>query len=228
MADEPSTTPPRDILRDHSYDGIQEYDNQLPRWWVGLFIITHIWALFYILYYHFDLFGGGRLGPERLAAAQAAVEERLLAKDTGPLSEAELQAESGDAARIGNGEELFIGTACNSCHERDAYGNVGPNLRDAYWLHDPSYSNMVDVIMYGRNENQMPSHEAKLARRQIQDIVFYLVDLNRETAKREDGSTAIGKAPQGERMQLPPPAGAAPSEEPAMDGPADAPADAGT
>lgn len=45
-----------DKLLDHDYDGIQEYDNPMPRWWLGLFFLTIIFAFIYFPYYHF--FGG--------------------------------------------------------------------------------------------------------------------------------------------------------------------------
>ncbi len=45
-----------DKLLDHDFDGIQEYDNPMPRWWLGLFFITIIIAFVYFPYFHF--FGG--------------------------------------------------------------------------------------------------------------------------------------------------------------------------
>ncbi|MCF7823890.1 MAG: c-type cytochrome [Candidatus Marinimicrobia bacterium] len=39
-------------LIDHDYDGIQEYDNDLPGWWKALFLITIIFAIIYVPYYH--------------------------------------------------------------------------------------------------------------------------------------------------------------------------------
>ena len=42
----------KDILLDHSYDGIQELDNDLPPWWLWLFYISIGWAVVYMLYYH--------------------------------------------------------------------------------------------------------------------------------------------------------------------------------
>ncbi len=33
-----------DRLLDHSYDGIQEYDNPLPRWWLWIFYATILWS----------------------------------------------------------------------------------------------------------------------------------------------------------------------------------------
>ena len=34
-------------------DGIEEYDNPMPNWWVGLFYLTILWAAAYVAYYHF-------------------------------------------------------------------------------------------------------------------------------------------------------------------------------
>ncbi|NIP15658.1 MAG: cytochrome C oxidase Cbb3, partial [Pseudomonadales bacterium] len=48
-------------LLDHNYDGIQEYDNPLPRWWLWLFWITIVFSAFYFVYYHF---GQGKLAVE--------------------------------------------------------------------------------------------------------------------------------------------------------------------
>ena len=39
-------------LIDHDFDGIQEYDNDLPGWWKALFWITIIFAIIYVPYYH--------------------------------------------------------------------------------------------------------------------------------------------------------------------------------
>ncbi len=34
-------------------DGIEEYDNPLPDWWLGLFWLTIVWAIGYTAHYHF-------------------------------------------------------------------------------------------------------------------------------------------------------------------------------
>ncbi len=37
------------LLLDHDYDGIQELDNKLPRWWVWLFNLTIVFGVFYAM-----------------------------------------------------------------------------------------------------------------------------------------------------------------------------------
>ena len=45
------------LLTDHEYDGIQELDNDLPRWWLHGFYFTIAFAIFYLIYYHFSTLG---------------------------------------------------------------------------------------------------------------------------------------------------------------------------
>src|SRR4051812_29258899 len=45
LAGDPKTT-------GHVYDGIQEFDNPTPGWWVALFIATVFFAIGYAVYYH--------------------------------------------------------------------------------------------------------------------------------------------------------------------------------
>ena len=35
----------------HEWDGIQEYNNPLPRWWVWVFYATIVWGLWYVIAY---------------------------------------------------------------------------------------------------------------------------------------------------------------------------------
>jgi cytochrome c oxidase cbb3-type subunit III len=42
----------QDQVFDHDFDGIQEYDNDMPSWWINLFLITVVFALIYVLWYH--------------------------------------------------------------------------------------------------------------------------------------------------------------------------------
>ena len=46
-----TTATPSEQTTGHNYDGIEEYDNPLPRWWVGLFIASIVFAGGYLIYY---------------------------------------------------------------------------------------------------------------------------------------------------------------------------------
>jgi mono/diheme cytochrome c family protein len=50
---------PLDELLDHDYDGIREFDNDMPTWWIGLFYVTIFIAFFYFVHYH--VLGTGKL-----------------------------------------------------------------------------------------------------------------------------------------------------------------------
>lgn len=39
------------LLIGHEYDGIQELDNDLPRWWLYGFYFTILFSIVYMLYY---------------------------------------------------------------------------------------------------------------------------------------------------------------------------------
>ena len=46
------STTPKDLLLDHDYDGIKELDNDLPPWWLYLFILSIIFSIIYMLHFH--------------------------------------------------------------------------------------------------------------------------------------------------------------------------------
>jgi len=100
--------PSEEHLLDHSYDGIQEYDNPLPRWWLAIFWITIIFAPFYILYFHF---GGGMLATEKYDQEMIAFydkqAEQLLA--LGEISEGTLVDLMADASMMNGGKKIFQG-----------------------------------------------------------------------------------------------------------------------
>ena len=132
---------PKDpLLLDHNYDGIQELDNKLPRWWVWLFNVTIVFAAVYLAYYHV-------LGKGQLMAAQYQEEmkvgDQIKAKAIGEFegSMASLQP-SKDPAVLAEGKQTFL-NLCAPCHRVDGGGLVGPNLCDDYWIHG---SNFVDNL----------------------------------------------------------------------------------
>src|SRR3989338_6760548 len=62
----------RDRLLDHEYDGIEEYDNPLPGWWVWLFWATIVFSGVYVAFYH--------MGPGPSVIGQYEEDVRLAAE----------------------------------------------------------------------------------------------------------------------------------------------------
>jgi cytochrome c oxidase cbb3-type subunit III len=146
---------PRDpLLLDHDYDGIQELDNKLPRWWVWLFNLCIVFAVLYFGYYHVQGIGFSRqhrgesimnteyenemrIGGEIKARAMAEFENSIATRQP-----------SQDPAIIAAGQQMFIKN-CAPCHRQDAGGLVGPNLCDDYWIHGSNFVDNLRTIWNG-------------------------------------------------------------------------------
>ncbi len=175
----------KDRLIDHNYDGIQEYDNPLPRWWVILFWAT---IVFSVLYW-FNL--GMGIGPGRIAQYEAEV---AAAKAAAPppvefSSPAELAAMAGNAQTLAAGKTVFV-TNCASCHKADGGGMIGPNLTDNAWIHGGTLMDIHKTITEGVIAKGMPPWGTLLKPDQIDAVTVYVASLkgtNPPGAKAAEG-----------------------------------------
>ena len=183
MAEQPEptqTTGETDQIREHHYDGIQEYDNVLPRWWLTLFYLCIVWSIGYMIWYHVM---DKPLGPAQLQQDLAALAELRAKNQTGPLSEDALRALSTSPDRIAKGAALYASAGCATCHGADGTGGVGPNVRDAYWIHGSTMVNIVAVIHDGAANGQMPAQKNYMTGDDIHNLALLLVDWNRKGSK---------------------------------------------
>ncbi len=158
---------PEQELLEHEYDGIQEADNPLPKWWVQLFLICVVFAVVYTPLVHvFNLLPKDYLASDIAQAAMVA-EQR----------EAELVA-SGfyDKDPVAAGKKYF-GTFCVSCHGTYGEGGIGPNLTDNYWIHGPEEINITTTIMNGVAAKGMPTWGPILGERKIKMLAAYVMTL---------------------------------------------------
>ena len=115
MSDEPK----EDRLLDHEYDGIQEYDNPMPRWWIGIFWVTIVFAVLYWLNVPGVGSGEGRIASYERDMAQAleTYGSRAPVPGSGP-NEAQLIAFAKDPAKRAQGKTVYE-TNCTPCHRAD-------------------------------------------------------------------------------------------------------------
>jgi len=162
-----------DRLLDHSYDGIQEFDNPLPRWWVWIFWATIVFAAVYGLVPGNPLRGPGRLAEYNASVAEAA----RLHPPAVEATDASLMPLTHDPKVLAAGKQVFV-TTCAPCHRPDGGGLIGPNLTDDYWLHGGSISQIHHTITNGVLDKGMPNWGKMLKPEQVTDVAVYVYSLH--------------------------------------------------
>lgn len=176
-ADGPADPPQQGRLREHRFDGIVEYDNDPPGWWMTLLYLTVVWSAFYVVHYHFS---SGVVGPKRWQQEMTELAELRASTETGPLSEEAMRQLSRAPERIARGAQVYASANCANCHGADATGGqTGPNLRDRSWAHGSTMTAIVASIADGRDNNRMPAHRKTMSGQDMVNLAIYLVDLNR-------------------------------------------------
>jgi cytochrome c oxidase cbb3-type subunit 3 len=166
----------------HVYDGIEEADNELPTWWVAVFLATTVFAGAY--YFVFEKYHTQPSPAEELAAVMA---ER--AKQTHDYSDADLLTIMTDQGAVRAGQLAYT-TNCVACHGVKSEGNIGPNLTDKHWLHGGAPGNIFVTIRDGVPAKGMPTWGAILGPKGVRDVTAYVLSVR--------NTNVPGKAPQGD------------------------------
>jgi cytochrome c oxidase cbb3-type subunit 3 len=177
----------RDVLTDHCYDGIQEYDNPTPSWWTWIFILTIIFSALYFYVVHTT---DGKLSP--IAYFDRAVVDEIKKQAAGGLLKADaatLVRLSKDPESCRKGESIFT-QMCIACHGRGGEGATGPNLTDNSFIHVRRIEDIPDVIRKGRNNGAMPALGAGLNPNDVVLLSSYVASLR---GRNQPGRPAEGQ-----------------------------------
>jgi len=182
-----------DLLMSHSYDGISEYDNPMPGWWVWTFVATVIFCVPYFMWYHL---GAGPSIWDKHEAEVASYGEFLLAK-YGELeaNEETILSLTEDDAAMKSMDSVFK-AKCAQCHAADGGGQVGPNLTDEWWINVTNVADIAEVVMNGRPAKGMSAWKDHLTETQIVLLSAYVAQLQQHRVLPPDG-----KEPQGEHIE---------------------------
>lgn len=186
----------------HSWDGIEEYDNPMPRWWLIVFYICILWSVVYwVLYPAWPLVSGATSGilgyssradvATEIAEADAANQvwyDRLMATDLDAIAaDPELEHFAVQA-----GAAVFR-AHCSQCHGAGAdglrQGSGFPNLLDDEWMWGGTMADIVQTVTYGiRNDefadetrySEMPSfgRDELLSTAEIDQVVNHVLAIS--------------------------------------------------
>ena len=174
----------------HAFDGIEEYDNPMPKWWLGLFTATIIFGLAYLVIYpglgNFEgLRGWTSTGQwqEEVDKANELYTPIFKAYAEQPIAEL---AKDAEAMKVG--QRLFANN-CSVCHGSTGRGSLGfPNLTDNDWLYGGDPETIKTTILHGRN-GQMPAKglNPNMTSSDVSNLTHYLLSFS----GRSDDNDAI-------------------------------------
>lgn len=192
----------KDILIDHGFDGIMELDNQLPKWWLGLFWFGVAYCVVYLVFY----FGGISEFADTQKEYDKEYRDQMAAialYESDPKNIVTIDNAKYSADNIQAGEEVYKAN-CVSCHMDNGKGGIGPNLTDKHWINQPEktlFKNIYHVVHNGSPNN--PSMQAfgkngVLTGKDIQNVAAYIYHINQE---KDPITPAQGGAqPQGNEV----------------------------
>lgn len=181
----------------HTWDGIEELNNPLPRWWLWCFYITIIWGIGYTIAFPawpmINSATAGLLGYSTRAEVAADIDafrEASAARDA-QLASADLTtlaSTNEDLYRyaVSSGAAVFRNN-CSQCHGSGAAGAKGyPNLLDDDWLWGGTHEQIAYTVRHGiRNEadpdarySEMPAYGEFMEEEEITGLVEYVRSLS--------------------------------------------------
>lgn len=211
MTDDKTKHPEEQILQEgdpettgHIWDGIKEFNNPMPRWWLWTFYATIIWGIGYtIAYPAWPLIQGatpGLLGYSTRAEVQEDIQtfEEMNAPILARIAEVELAEITPDANpdlysyAIQGGAAIFA-TWCSQCHGSGAAGVQAsgyPNLLDDDWLWGGTIDDIHFTISHGiRNDDdpdarysEMTAFDEILTDEEIASVVQYVRNISGQEA----------------------------------------------
>lgn len=173
----PSPAPRRSVadgpvLMPHEYDGIQEFDQRLPNWWLFTLYSAILFGFGYWFYYFQSNIPA--TDREKIAAMIEAREARELEalKD---LNDENLWKMSRNAQFVEAGRAVYIGT-CRACHGDTLEGGIGFNLADSGWVHGATPMKIFNNALNGIPDTGMAAQGgAQLGTQKITQVVAFIL-----------------------------------------------------
>ncbi|MFC3031250.1 cytochrome-c oxidase, cbb3-type subunit III [Pseudoalteromonas fenneropenaei] len=201
----------------HEFDGIEELNNPLPKWWTIMFFATFVWSVFYLAAYPglgnwegLFKWTSSNQGVTSLTESKEAViaaqengervqldaEYRAAEDRFGPIfkefASKDIETLVTDAKALEIGQRLFSQN-CAQCHGSDARGGTGfPNLADNDWLYGGTPDKIKETILNGRVA-AMPGWKDALGEQGIKEMTAYVLSLSGRKVNQKDADAGQAK-----------------------------------
>lgn len=182
----------------HEWDGIQELNTPLPKWWVYIFWATVIWSIgYWIVYPSWPTVNDYSRGIWNYSSRAELAEELKVQKQQRSAFMTKIEKASVEEIQKDNtlrnyalaGGKIAFGENCSACHGAGGVGVAGayPRLADDEWLWGGTLADIEQTIKYGvRNTNansrqsEMPKFgtDGLLTKEQIGQVADYVVSLS--------------------------------------------------
>ena len=177
----PAPPPPDDpgiTLREHTYDGIQEYDQRLPNWW----LYTLYGAIVFWIFYWFVYMIAGIMPSdgEQVDAAMSRISAVKLASSIDVSNDSMLWEMSRNPVFTDAGKQTY-NSLCAACHLPSMRGKsenpaaVGPDLTDTGWVHGGTPREVFATAAKGVIAKGMPAWEPMLGQKKTAEVVAYIL-----------------------------------------------------
>ncbi len=159
-------------LLDHEYDGIQEYDQRLPNWWLFTLYGAIVFALAYWFFYFQSNVGESDV--ERLDARMQAIDAAILEETLAMLDNENLWQMSRNAQFVEAGRETYQ-AFCVACHGPNLEGGIGFNLVDNEWVHGSDPVDIYETIDKGIAGKGMQAWGPSLGPKGVAEAVAFVL-----------------------------------------------------
>jgi cytochrome c oxidase cbb3-type subunit 3 len=183
---ENTRNPDEDPLRDHTYDGIQEFDKRLPNWW--LFTLYGAIAFSFCYWFYNQWIGVRDTSIEELQTELARIATEKAANSVETLTNEQLWRMTGDPAMLTAGSATYVST-CASCHGPDLEGKIGPSLADSVWIHGGEPKNVVATVANGVLAKGMPAWGPVLGNKRVLEVVSFVMSHHHPPASEAEAGT---------------------------------------
>ncbi len=173
-------------LRDHIYDGIQEYDQKLPNWWLFTLYITIVWfVIHWLCYYQFGLGSSDTEVIDKVVAEMNAARDKQMES----IDDKQLWEMSRDPKMVEAGKATFHSPGmCVACHAPDLTGMLagvklpGLPLHDQEWKYGGMPVEIFKVVRKGSPDvtKGMIAWENMLGIKRVSEVVAYVLSHHKE------------------------------------------------